>query len=249
MMKNDQLDNLLRQWASLGVGFDIQPASGAIDVERLLLETSRHIPSMPRLFIMAATWLHAYGDLIAKHRLKRLIRDELEAEFQPILGLLLDTAQQGTHPLEFQSVIKNLKAASSPRALFETASQNRGLTALAKRKASPLAKKWNLWCQEIEFKDDALRQASWTIANHPTLRTRADFRGDLRASILAALRHDEDAGQSESRLAELAGGSRAQVRAALRNLEITGRVQTRPALRENRRETFLTSEGEYKGVG
>jgi len=248
-MKNEQLDNLLRQWASLGVGFDIQPASGTIDVERLLLETSRHIPSMPRLFVMAATWLHTYGDLIAKHRLKRLIRDELEAEYQSVLGLLLDTAQQGTHPLEFQSVIKDLKPALHSRPLFETASRNKGLTTLAKRKASPLARKWNLWSQEIEFKDDALRPASWAIANHPALRTRADFRGDLRASILAALRHDQGAGQSESRLAELAGGSRAQVRAALRNLKITGRVQTQQALRANRREIFLKSEGEYKGVG
>ena len=242
-MKNEQLDNLLRQWAGLGVGFDIQPASETIDLERLLLDTSRHAPSMPRLFIMAATWLHTYGDLIAKHRLKRLIRDELQPEFQPVLGLLLDTAQQGTHPLEFQTIINILQPASSPRPLFESVSRNKGLSAIAKRKASPLARKWNLWSQESEFKNDALRPASRAIASHPALRTRADFRGDLRASILAALRHDQGAGQSETRLAELAGGSRAQIRAALRNLEITGRVQTQPAQRANRREIFLADAG------
>lgn len=59
----------------------------------------------------AATWLHTYGDMIAKHRLKRLIQDELEPEARPILGLLLDTAQQGTHPLAFETVIKQLEPA------------------------------------------------------------------------------------------------------------------------------------------
>lgn len=234
-----ELDQLIRQWASLGAGFNVKPTGRAIDLERLLLDTARHIPRMARLYIMAATWLHTYGDMIAKHRLKRLIRDELESEYQPILGLLLDTAQQGTHPPEFQMVIRHLPSAEKAGPLFEIERRNPALASLAKRRASQMSRKWNLWCQPIEFKDESLRPASWLMGRHPELRTRADFRGDLRASILAALRHDPDAGTSESKLAELAGGSRAQVRNALSNLEMTGRVQARPAIGANRREVAL----------
>ena len=237
---NETLDNLISKWSSLGAGFNADPCEAEdIDLERMLLDTARHAPQMARLFIMAATWLHAYGDTIAKHRLKRLIDDELESEFQPILGLLLDTAQQGTHPREFQSVLKHLRPDSSPRPLYDSARQSEKLSEIARRRASTLSRKWGLWMQPIEFKKDAIRPASWMMARHPALRTRADFRGDLRASIMAALRHDADAGDSESRLAELAGGSRSQIRNAIENLQMTGRVVAQRAEGANRREIAL----------
>lgn len=195
------------------------------DLERLLLDTARHASSDARLFIMAATWLHAFGDLIAKHRLKRLIRDELDIEHQAKLGLLLDIAQQGSHPLEFETVIKILKPAPRAQPLFAIHRTNQKLAAIAERKSSPIARRWNLWCEAFAFKPDALRPARWLMQQRPGLRTRADFRGDLRASILASLRHDQDAGTSELHLARTAGGSRAQVRSALTNLDMTGRVR------------------------
>lgn len=237
---SETLDSLISKWASLGAGFSADPNEASdIDLERLLLDTARHASTMARLFIMAATWLHAFGDTLAKHRLKRLIGEELEPEFQPVLGLLLDTAQQGTHPREFESIMKHLGPEACPRPLFETARRSEKLTELARRRASELSRKWGLWAQPIEFKEDAIRSASWMMARHPELRTRADFRGDLRASILAALHHDPRAGESESRLAELAGGSRSQVGNALRNLELTGRVVARPVEGANRHEVEL----------
>jgi len=240
---NNQLDQLISRWTSLGAGFNASPIDGTLDLERLVLDTARNAHRMARLFVMSATWLHTYGDLIAKHRLKRLIRDELEPEYQPVLGLLLDIAQQGTHPLEFESIIKTLKPANQPRALFASSRKSPKLRVLSKRKASGISLKWNLWCQPIEFKDDAIRPASWLMRRHPEFVTRADFRGDLRASILASLRFDSDAGYSELRLAKLAGGSRAQLRSALGNLEMTGRVMTRKADGANRREVSLQQVG------
>jgi len=233
------LDDILRQWTSLGAGFNSKTTKGDIDLERLLLDTAWGIPKMARLYIMAATWLHTYGDMIAKHRLKRLMLEELEFEYRPTLGLLLDTAQQSTHPQEFKSIVKYLNPAQDPQPLFEKSRKNSKLAELAKRRASALSRKWNRWAQAIEFKDDAIRPAGWLIQRMPALRTRADFRGDLRASILAALRYDDGAGESEIRLAACAGGSRAQIRNALRNLQITGRVQTQKARGANRREIHL----------
>jgi hypothetical protein len=245
-MSRHPLDILIRCWASLGAGFDAGPIDAAraeIDLERLLLDTARHATDDARLFIMSATWLHRYGDLVAKHRLKRLIRDELgsaeDAEHRAGLGLLLDIAQHGSHPLEFQTVIKHLQPAPDPHPLFASARSNAKLADLANRKASPISRRWNLWCDAFDFKDDALRPAAWMMARHPGLRTRADFRGDLRASILASLQHDAGAGESEMTLARLAGGSRAQVRLALANLAMTGRVSATLTAGSRRRRLRL----------
>jgi len=124
----------------------------------------------------------------------------------------------GAHPT-------NLKPASDPQPLFTAQRSHAFLAARAKANASDISKKWNLWCGPIEFKPDALRPPHWIMARNPDFIHRADFRGDLRASILATLAHDPAATTSELALARTCGGSRAQVRAALENLEMTGRVK------------------------
>ena len=221
---SDRLEHLISQWTRIGAGFDATPSADCPDLERLLLDTARETPRMSRLFIMAATWLHRYGDLVAKHRLKRLIRDELETPHRPALGLLLDVAQQGTHPAQFAAVIRELSPAPTPRPLFEIERSSPTMIDRARRRASPISERWGLWCEEIEFKDDALRPPVWLMKQNPRLIARADFRGDLRASVLASLQHDAQAGRSELHLARACGGSRAQVRNALDNLELTGKA-------------------------
>lgn len=157
-MNRTTLDNLIATWSSLGAGFAAEPLDAHdLDLERLLLDTTRHIPTMARLFTMAATWLHIYGDTIAKHRLIRLIDDELEPEYRPVLGLLLDTAQQGTHPRAFESITKQLSPEASPKPLFESSRENGTLAEIAQRRASSLSRKWGLWAQPVELKRDAIR--------------------------------------------------------------------------------------------
>lgn len=245
---SNHLDNLISQWTRIGAGFTADQSHEPPDLERLLLETARLAPSMARLFVMAATWLHRYGDLIAKHRLKRLIRDELEHEHHAALGLLLDIAQQGTHPAQFASIIRELSPAADPRPLFDIERGTPKLAERAKRRASSISKRWGLWCEGIEFKDDALRPAAWLMSQNPGLITRADFRGDLRASVLAALEHDADAGLSELHLARRCGGSRAQIRSALDNLELTGKARRLRSPRERRTRISL-GRTENRAVG
>ncbi|MBL0870481.1 MAG: hypothetical protein IBJ18_07900 [Phycisphaerales bacterium] len=220
----ERLDMVISQWARLGAGFSAAESAETPDLERLLLETAREAPGMARLFILAATWLHRYGGLIAKHRLKRLIRDELDRADRAALGLLLDIAQQGTHPAEFASVLRDLSPRNEPCPLFEVERTSAELAARSRRRASLLSVRWGLWCEEIELRDDALRPASWIMARNPDLIARADFRGDLRASVLASLKHDAGSGSSELELARRSGGSRAQIRSALLNLELTGKA-------------------------
>jgi len=219
------IDSLIRDWTQIGAGFGAEASGETPDLERLMLDTAWHAPGMARLFVMAATWLSRYGDLIAKHRLRRLVRAELEPEFRPVLGLLLDIAQQGRHPREFQTVIRDLEPAGKARPLFDSERSSGRLSLRAQRRASPLSKKWGLWCEPIEFKEDALRPSPWVMARNPGFITRADLRGDLRASVLASLFNDMGAKDSELELSRCAGGSRAQVRSALDNLELSGRVR------------------------
>ena len=68
---------------------------------------------------MSATWLHRYGEFVAKHRLRRLIREELAPEHRPVLALLLDIAHQGTHPARFASIIKDISPHTPPGPLFD----------------------------------------------------------------------------------------------------------------------------------
>jgi hypothetical protein len=165
--------------------------------------------------------------------------DELEPEHHAALGLLLDIAQQGTHLAQFASIIRELSPAAKSHPLFDVERANAKLAERARRRASRISTRWGLWCEEIEFKDDALRPASWLMRENPGLVMRADFRGDLRASVLAALAHDADAGQSELDLTRCSGGSRAQVRSALENLELTGKACRTREDRERRTRISL----------
>ncbi len=216
---------LIHQWASLGAGFNTAPSSGAIDLERLLLRTAEASPESARLFTMAASWLNRYAETVARHRLIRLIEDDLDPRHHATLGLLLDIAQQRHFPPRFKCITDRLNPTDEPHPLFAVERKTLVLRKRAERRASDLSRRWNLWCEPIELKSEAIRPPSWLFARHPELRTQADFRGDLRASILASLHHDPGSGQSELALARAAGGSRSQIRNALENLELTGRVR------------------------
>lgn len=168
-MNSDSLNNRIACWTSLGALFNTDPASGPIDLERLPLDTARDASGMSRLFIMAATWLHTYGELVETHRLKRLVHDELEAEFRPVLGLLVDIAQHGKQLPQFQIITESLRQATSPMPLFTIERTDPQLIQRAERNASAISKSWNLWCVPFEFKHDAIRPLEWLMKHHPEL--------------------------------------------------------------------------------
>ncbi len=239
------VDRVMADWRALGVAMPGRAASGAaIDLERLLLDTARVLPSFSRMHVVASTWLHLHADVVAKHRLRRLVADELEESARPVLGLLLDTAQVGTHPRPFDVILDRLPPAATPSPLFVEAADDPAIAAYVRRRSSPIARRWRRWAQPVEFKFDAIRPAEWIRANWPDFVPRADWRGDLRASVMASLRFDAGAGDSELRLAQCAGGSRAQVRNALRSLRMTGRIRMRKADGANRTEIRLVSAPE-----
>lgn len=125
----------------------------------------------------------------------------------------------------FREVLAVCRPASRIQPVFDVHRRHPALLVRLGAQGSAVARRWNLLAEPLAPKADALRHPEWIRANNPTLATRALLGGDLRASILAALQHDEAAGASELELARRCCASRAAVREALDRLELAGLVR------------------------
>jgi hypothetical protein len=232
-------DKTVRDWTRLGIYFAAEPASRTPDLERLLLDTAREVPKNPRLFNAVATWLSLYGNFIARHRLARLIHDELEPQHQPVLGLLLESAALLGAPRELAAVGKNCVRASPDRPLH-AAYDNIELRRIAERHASDLSRRWGVLAPDVERRLKTIRPVTFLLQHNPAFRDRIIRKGDLRASIIETLRWDvpEAGAVSESELARLCGATRVAVRNALKSLQLEGAVVLNDA-RTNRRDNSV----------
>lgn len=219
-------DNIERRWARAGVLLNCTPSRRSPDLERLLLDTARRCPENARLLPLAATWLVEYGQFVARHRLRRLAIDELEAGHRPALGLLIDAAvaHGATRELLVVSDVCGPAAEPGPLSLVERSSPV--LRAVSERNASELSRRWGVWAPEVEPKFDAVRPAPWLLARNPDYRDRIARKGDLRVSILETLRRDAPGHMlpSEVALTRLSGATRTAVRKALVSLQREGLV-------------------------
>jgi hypothetical protein len=220
------LDFVAAGWSRLGAMSNVKAAARTPDLERLLLDTARVASANFRLFILAASWLAQYGDYAAKHRLARLIRDELEPEHRPTLGLLLEWAKEhgDSTGSRFNLAIDACGSARDHRPLLDIERRNSLFTRLAERRASVLSRKWGRWTTDFEVKSDALRPAAWIAEHNPSLVERALTGGDLLASVLAECEADPNGIDSEAEMARRCGASRPAIRSAIRRLELAGRV-------------------------
>ena len=230
------LNDVEAVWAQLGAGLigatsDSDAAAvsddvfdDGVDLEMLLLQTARCIAASPRLYAVAMTWLSRYGSLIAEHRLYSFVRaGMLEDEFVPALGLLLEDALTHTRVHDrtrnLERTMQICSPATNARPLFDVDAMSKRAVTRAERRATSLSRKWGLWCEEIAPKYDALRPAWWIVQENPSLQQRADFRGDLRCTIMLVLQEDPDAAASVSELARRCHASRPAVVRALQDLE------------------------------
>jgi len=217
-------DSLFARWARAGVLFGTRPSHRSPDPERLLLDTARLAPSHARLFALSVTWLSQYSSFVARHRLKRLVIDELEPDARPTLGLLLDLAIKHGAARGLTLVAQACGRHVEPRPLFVVHRGSAARRRLAEQAACSEAKRRGLWAPDVEPKPDALRPASWIIAHNPAYRDRAVRKGDLRCSVLEVLRLDAPHGRLDSELAlvQLCAANRPAVSAALDDLEREG---------------------------
>lgn len=233
----DHVDHVVSAWARLGAGFNIEPADHTPDLERLVIDSVRVGREHARVLIVAAAWLRRHGAMVARHRLARMAVAELGDTERAILGWLLDEVGQagpaghaghaGLAGLAFREVRAVCRPVPRPRPVFFVHERHPELLERVARNTTPLARRWNLLAEPFDDKPDALRAAAWILSKNPSLKVRALLEGDLRASILAAIAHDDDAGASEMELARRCGASRAAVRQALTRLEFAGQIDRR----------------------
>jgi len=218
-------DIIESQWARLGVLFNCALASATPDLERLLLDTARQLHHNGRLLPLISTWLVEHGLYVARHRLKRLIVEELEPEHQPALGLLLETAVEHGAPAELRRLCKVCIPSTDPSPLSVSFHTKPALIEIAQQTASELSKKWGLWSPAIQLKHDAICPSSWIRTHNPSLLPRLIRRGDLRCSILEVFARDLDnSASSISELARLTNATRPAVYDAVESLVCEGEL-------------------------
>jgi hypothetical protein len=195
------------------------------DLERLLCRTATELGAHPRLVPLVATWLSVYGHAVARHRLSAFVK-ALSFDAAATLAFLLEEAVALGGPSELREVTKRVAVLAQPRPLLDIHRVDGALHALAERTASPTSRRWGVWHPPIQARPDAVRPASWVNARVSGLHERLLRRGDLRASIVAALRHDF-AGEaaSERAIVEGVGATRLAVRRALAALAIEAAVE------------------------
>jgi hypothetical protein len=209
----------------VGVLLHCAPAHETPDLERLLLDTARQVEGNARLLSLTVTWLTSYGHLVANHRLKQLTLRELEPEYRPALGLILDSALSLGAPRDLQIARAACNRAAIPHPLFRSQRSNPVFARIAAKNASAKSLEWGVWAPEVELKQDAIRPVTWVVQNRG-FRERAIRAGDLRCSIVEALRYDvHGKARSESEVARLSGATRTAVRKALTKLQGEGAVR------------------------
>lgn len=234
-MSKKLLNSTAARWSRLGAMLNVQAVARTPDIERLLLDTARVASANVRIFMVAASWLARYGDYVAKHRLARMIRDELEPEDRPTLGLLLEWAREhgDSNGFRFNLAIEACGSAIDHRPLLDVERRNAAFARLAKRRSSALSRKWGRWISDFSVKTDALRPPEWIAEHNPSLVERALTGGDLLASVLAECEADPKGITSEAELARRCGASRPGIRAAIRRLELAGFIRSVPTGRAN----------------
>ena len=228
------VESVLNRWSKLGAVFNVKAADVTPDIERLVIDTAVVLPQNARLFSVAVSWLCRNWRLVCRHRLAGFAGQIDEPYVSAALGLVLDIVKTRIGSDHFNIVLGKCRSLKIPEPLFAVDRSSKELAAMAEGSSCGIGAKWCLWCEDIQLKDDALRPASWMMAENAGLRNRAVFNGNLRASILETLVYDRRAGQSESALAKCCGVTRKAVREALDHLEfcqmvrrnnIAGRVQ------------------------
>lgn len=242
-MKNDTLDNTIRQWSRAGILFGSQPSQQPPDLERLLLDTARHAARSARLFALVVTWLSQYDRFVARHRLKSLIKRELQVEYRPVLGFLLDLAiKHGATPT-LNTAAKVCGAFDRLHPLFNIHQGSLAREQMAQANACLEAKRRGLLAPDVEIRLDTLRPASWIIQQNPQWMDRAIRKGDLRCSIIEVLRHDVPGARlsREAELLPLCAANRPAISTALSDLELEGAIVREIDSEDRRRHAIALS--------
>ena len=212
-------DLILAHWNRLGIMFNVRPAEETADIEKLLVETAAILGQNARLLPALVSWLCKYYRLVCRHRLAKLVSEVDNPETLAGLGFMLSCVKDEISTDHFNVVIKRCKKLETPLPLFYFDRKSKSMLELSRSNSCDLAEQWGLWCDEVELRDDIIRNAQPVMELNPTLKFRALFGGQLKASVLETIIYDPQSASSEVALARACGVTRKALREAVEHLE------------------------------
>ena len=177
--------SLRKSWARLGVAFAERFTSrGALDIERLIVETCIEGRRDPRLFFGMVGWLIKHHDLV---NASRLIRMAKESKATAVLGAVCDAVLDGSPRSSFRYVRRYCRPLSRPEYLFDEVASSRALRRANDEENLKLWKRWGLISRELDAMEGAIADKVFVLGHNRNLAFRALFGTGVRAEILSYL--------------------------------------------------------------
>lgn len=180
---------LSTEWARVGGGFTVGPATHPVVIEELLVRSAMQAAADYRLFFVAATWLGVHHHLADVRRFGREL-DALSGLPSAVAGAMISVANQVAKSPRLRAAERHCDPLSEPRPLFDCVAQNPLLREFARRDALPVFSRWGLWQDEVSLKTNAVKPVRWILQQCPELRVRALVGASLEGEIVEALLED-----------------------------------------------------------
>lgn len=176
-----------REWARVGVLFNVQPADARIDLEKLVVRTAAVARDDERLCIMAASWLAAHHHLLDARRFARQLL-AVDANTSAVAGVLLSMAVAGVPgTTALHAAVSHCRPLRKRQPLYRTMEKYPRLLRLVQRETLPLFRTWGFWHNDATLKLNAVRPISWIVKHCPELRVRAVLGPGLDAELVECL--------------------------------------------------------------
>jgi len=174
--------SLRQSWARLGVAFAERCSSrGAIDLERLIVETCVEGRRDPRLLFGMHGWLLKHHDLVNASRLIRMAKDSTATA---VLGAICDSVLEHAPRSSLRYVRGHCKPLRQPEYVFEEVVRSRALQKINEEENLPVWKRWGLISREMGAMEGAIAEKGFVLSHNRNLAFRALFGTGVRAEIL-----------------------------------------------------------------
>jgi hypothetical protein len=177
------MEELKSQWSRIGFRFLDKPSKAPVDLERLIVETTRAGRQDPVLLSAMLTWIIHFSDLINTARLLRLLKD---ADLS-VLGLILDLSLEHHAHKKLKQLILKFTAKTKPEILFSVMDSMVTTRNSEIENSIPAGRKWGLFVSDISIKADALHNRDWILKRNPNLYFRALFGANIKAEVFSQL--------------------------------------------------------------
>lgn len=207
------LELLWRQWCSLGVAGHARPADPrrVIDLEALILATTRLGKHEPRLFDESLDWLSRFGSLVHLQRLKTLQADAKLADPAILSGMAAWLAEKGGQP-KWKAHVRSGSPKDAVGTLFADAGPNESDSVFAR---------YGVFRPPVQARGMS-RAPNPTLLPNLLLSLRALIGISARAEVILCLASGSAANPSE--IARLTGYTARTMQFLLQEMMLSGQV-------------------------